>query len=70
MDTLLDAREEIKDLHAKIARFQKELFELNAQIDLVKRGKMSASKLPSSAEAEQWAKLRGEPKTPMQGVFC
>ena len=71
LDQYLDRGEEIRDLNAKVAGFQKQLFELRVTIDLVRRGKLSVTAFPSDAEAEQWAKLRkGQPKSVMQGIFC
>jgi len=61
LDAKLAVDEEVKDVNAKVANLQKELFELRATIDLVKLGKLSVTSLPSSAEADQWAKLRGDP---------
>ncbi|KKL89830.1 hypothetical protein LCGC14_1910750 [marine sediment metagenome] len=70
LDELIAEREEVKDLNVKVAAFQKQLFEIRATIDLVKLGKLSVTSLPSSVEAKQWAKLRGQPKSVMQGIFC
>jgi len=77
MDALLDAHEEIKDLNAKIARLCAENAQqsititfLHNRIDLVQKGKISAAAMLSPSAKSLSDPAAGEPKTPMQGIFC
>ena len=64
MDTLLDCREECKDLTAKYIRYEQELERLAAKIRLVQKGVLSSSDLDVPENPVLEAKLRERlPKT-------